>query len=279
MKDRFKLEKQFKNLPELFENKKRKVIIEKLCSDEEDKEAINKMFYHYSPKESKMVKSDPQVVYSGRHYIVIRSEMGHRRSQDLYHGAWVIGIDPSQDSGFFIHRLPHDERFENVTFNWTKNIVKEFMGFDEHYQGQEIKPDVRYRVQGDIMFNKCNEGMRNKHSGRLDNIVKQSLRKVKSDKCDFQEMSPSQIISFIEENELMDKENIPRQLNFQMANHLFMVQGVLSYRHMLFKNQSKFYVTGEQAKMVVIHDEHYNQTVNLEPGLYKVRFMRRHQEN
>lgn len=279
MKDRFKLEKQFKDLPDLFRNGKRKVIRDKICSDEEDKEAVDKMFYHYSPKKSKMVKSDPKVVYSGRHYIVIKSKMAHKRSRDLYHGAWVIGIDPSQDSGFFIHRLPHDERFEDSTFNWTKNIVKEFMGFDQHYQGQEIKPDVRYRVQGDIMFNKSYEGMRNKYTGKLDKIVKQSLRKVEFDKDDFDNMDCDEIINFIEEHELLDQENIPRQLNFQMANHLFMVQGVLAYRHMLFRNQSKFYVTGDEAKMVVIHDEHYNQTVSLEPGLYKVSFMRRHQEN
>lgn len=276
MKDRFKLEEEFQKLPELFDRGKRKVIRDKICNDEEDKESVDKMFYHYSPSKQKMVKSDPIVKYDGRHYIVIVSEMANRRSQDLYHGAWVIGIDPSQHSGFFIHRLQHDERFEDSEFNWTKETVKEFMGFDQHYQSQEIKANFQYRVQGDIMFKWDVENVRNEYSGKIDRLIKDCIRKTNIETIDDQSESKD-IIEKIEDAKII-KDNLPRQLNFQMGNHLFMVDGVLTHKESRWKNRCRFYVT-EDSKMVVVHDEHYNQTVDLKPGLYKVSFMRRHQEN
>jgi hypothetical protein len=71
-----------------------------------------------------------------------------------YHAGWIVGPDPEQDSGFFIHRLNHTQKLEDLEYDWTEEEIRDRMGFSREWQGGDIQEGEFYRVQGDIRMKK-----------------------------------------------------------------------------------------------------------------------------
>lgn len=132
-----------------------------LASDEEDKKAVDKFFYHYKGRRNRKT-STAEVVFKSVNYILVRSEMHSSKKANYddnddgtYHAGWVIGVDPDQDSGFFIHRLNHTQKLEDPDYDWTEQEIKQRMGVDADWQGGDMQAGKWYRVQGDIRLKKC----------------------------------------------------------------------------------------------------------------------------
>ena len=131
-----------------------------VASDEDDEKAVDKFFYHYTGRRRKQT-SDCAIMFQSPNYLLVRSEMysGKKEKYDedgdgTYHAGWIVGSDPDQDSGFFIHRLDHTKELEDPEYEWTKDEIRDRMGFSREWQGGDIEAGEWYRLQGDIRMKK-----------------------------------------------------------------------------------------------------------------------------
>ncbi|MCU4753447.1 hypothetical protein OB919_15895 [Halobacteria archaeon AArc-curdl1] len=134
---------------------------ELIASDEEDEQHVDRFFYHRIGRKEKI--SDVQIVFQSPNYLIVRTEE-YRRTRPSYnepryiheqeHTEWVVGYDPDQESGFFIHELQSDKRIDDPDFEWTEEEIREKMGFTREYQGGDLQPGETYRLQGDITIKK-----------------------------------------------------------------------------------------------------------------------------
>lgn len=131
-----------------------------ICDDEEDKDSIFKMFkctndgqgLQDTKREIVFQNDDLALVHVQRWFKdtqKARREVGY--DGEWYSVAYVVGCDDG-DTPFFIHRLQNASVFEEVD-EWTAEKVYDQMGFDKNASTDgEIENDVRYRVQGDVYF-------------------------------------------------------------------------------------------------------------------------------
>lgn len=131
-----------------------------ICDDEEDKDSIFKMFKCTNDGKG-LQDTKREIVFQGDDLALVhvqrwfKDRQKDRREVD-YDGEWysvayVVGCDDG-DTPFFIHRLQDSSIFEDVD-EWTAEKVYDQMGFDKNASTDgEITNDTRYRVQGDVYF-------------------------------------------------------------------------------------------------------------------------------
>jgi len=117
------------DIAEAIENRRIQETKTLVASDEDDEKAVDKFFYHYTGRRRRQT-STVEVAFQSANYLLVRSEMYSAKKANYddngdgtYHAGWVIGVDPDQDSGFFIHRLDHTQKLEDDSYDWTEQLV------------------------------------------------------------------------------------------------------------------------------------------------------------
>jgi len=79
-----------------------------------------------------MIRSRAEKVYADDEYVVYIAEKRFENGwgEKTYHAVWICGIDKTQPSGFWVHRLQWREEFEEFDWkNLRKEKIRERMGF------------------------------------------------------------------------------------------------------------------------------------------------------
>lgn len=117
-----------------------------ICDDEEDKDSVWKMFNCTAPDGLQSTKRN--IKFTNESIALVEVERWY--NNEWYSVAYVVGADDG-DTPFFIHRLQSADEVTE-TDEWTAEEVYDLMGFDCNLDSDEIGYGTRYRVQGDVYF-------------------------------------------------------------------------------------------------------------------------------
>jgi hypothetical protein len=105
----------------------------------------------------KMIRSDAKCIYQDDEYFVYSAMMKKPASTLEYRAVWLIGIDPHQQSGFWVHRLPWHAEFKRDNFQRliSQAKIKQWLGFKgdlerDSSQIFKVEKGEWCRIVGDI---------------------------------------------------------------------------------------------------------------------------------
>jgi hypothetical protein len=176
------------DVADLIREEKINKLVDTVANDGDDERDIQDLFETYTSEDIRTalhVEPEVEMLYEGPEYVLVSSvrygRSGVERSK--YRITLVIGHDPDQSTGFFVHRIrgDRDQVIDEVDVV-DKQLIRGLMGYDEEFTDEgtesveEAKSAIdldeggRYRIQGDIGVERTPQTVEEFLQERLDEL-------------------------------------------------------------------------------------------------------------